>query len=293
MNQLNLFPKTETKKRQTKNTNQTNNRIDIYRRVYKEITWQQLLLKILVALKVPFVAAKHQLITTIKSNVKGYLNGGRPFPWFRFALVLLFIYAFFQKDLQFNINLGAPSILSEETTTSASKLMVGGFPQTVKYTTPKSSSAITHLNDQSVETYINRFKRVAIVEMDKFNIPASIKMGQALLASHAGTNSLAHQYNNHFAITCTDGPNCESFQVGDQSAMIKTYQSAWESWRNHSQLLSTPKYAPLKTYKKNYKKWAEGLETAEFSQANNYSQQLIEVIEKYQLYQLDHITENL
>lgn len=288
MNQLNLFLETETKKRQEKNINHSNNRIDIYRRIYKEITWQQLLLKILVALKVPFVAAKHQLMTTTKSSIKNYFSS-RPFPWFRLALVLLFVYAFFQKDLQFNINMGAPNILSEEATSSASKLMVGGFPQAVKHTETKTRSTITHLNDKTVEAYINRFKRIAIVEMNKFDIPASIKMGQALLASHAGTNSLASQYNNHFAITCKEGANCENFQIGNQSAMVKNYPSAWESWRNHSQLLSTSKYASLKGYKKNYKKWATGLETAGFSQANNYSQQLIQVIEKYQLYQLDHV----
>ena len=291
MNQLNLFPETKTKKGQQEKIDQTHNRIDIYRRIYKEITWQQLLLKILAALKVPFVAAKHQLMTRAKSSIKNYLSG-RPFPWFRVALVLLFVYAFFQKDLQFNINLGAPNILSEETTTSASKLMVGGFPQAVKHTATNNKSNITHLDDKAVEGYINRFKRVAIVEMDKFDIPASIKMGQALLASHAGTNSLASQYNNHFAITCKDGVNCENFQIGNQSAMVKSYQSAWESWRNHSQLLSTSKYAPLKEYKKNYKKWATGLEAAGFSQANNYSEQLIQVIEKYQLYQLDHVIGN-
>lgn len=284
MNQLNLFPKAEAKKEQEKTKNNTKNRIDIYRSVYREITWQQLLIKLVVAIKVPLIAAKHHLLTTTKNTIKSYFSG-RPFPWFRLALVLLFLYAFFQKDLQFNINLGGPNTLSEEAIDASSKLMVGGFPQTVKHFTPKPS-AVT-LNDEAVKTYINRFKKVAVVEMNKFDIPASIKMGQAILASHAGTNSLAKQYNNHFAITCLEGANCESFQVGAQSAMIRTYQSAWESWRNHSQLLSTEKYAPLKAYKKNYKKWAKGLERAGFSQANDYSKQLIQVIEKYQLYQLD------
>ena len=289
MNQLNLFPKTETKKEQEKTINNNSNRIDIYRRIYREITWQQLLMKIFVALKVPFIAAKHQLITSVKSTVKDYLST-RPFPWFRVALVCLFLYAFFQKDLQFNINLGAPNILSEEETHSGSKLMVGNFAQEAKYTTPKST---INLSDDAVKNYIARFKKVAVIEMDKFDIPASIKMGQALLASHAGTNSLANQYNNHFAITCKEGIYCENFQVGNTSAMVRTYQSAWESWRNHSQLLSNSTYAHLKIYKKNYKKWAKGLEVAGFSQANNYSEQLIQVIEKYQLYQLDHLTENL
>lgn len=284
MNQLHLFQETATKKEQEKTINTTKSRIDIYRSVYREITWRQLLLKLLEAIKIPLIAAKHQLLSTTKSSIKHYFRT-RPFPWFRVALVLLFLYAFFQKDLQFNINLGNSNTLSEETIKPSSKLMVGGFPQTVKYTTPKKMTV--NLNDKSVETYINRFKRIAIVEMNKFDIPASIKMGQAILASHAGTNSLVSQYNNHFAITCTEGTNCENFQVGNQSAMVKTYQSAWESWRNHSQLLSTSKYAPLKAYKKNYKKWANGLEQVGFSQANNYSEQLIQVIEKYQLYQLD------
>jgi len=285
MNQLNLFPKREAKKEQEKTTNTTKNRIDIYRRVYREITWQQLLMKLFVAIKVPFIAAKHQFMTKAKSNIKNYFKT-RPFPWFRLALVLLFLYAFFQKDLQFNINLGGSDSLSEETIDRSSKLMVGGFPKTIKHTTPTTTRVI--LEDAAVKGYINRFKKVAVVEMNKFDIPASIKMGQALLASHAGTNSLANQYNNHFAITCIEGANCENFQVGNQSAMIKSYQSAWESWRNHSELLSTSKYAPLKAYKKNYKKWANGLEEVGFSQASNYSEQLIQVIEKYELHQLDY-----
>lgn len=290
MNQLNLFPEAETKKGQEETTSKDTNRIDIYRKIYREITWQQLLMKIFVALKVPFIAAKHQLLTSVKSSIKGYLTT-RPFPWFRVALVLVFIYAFFQKDLQFNINLGAPNTLSEEEAHSSSRLMVGNFAQEAKYTAPKPST--TNLSDDAVKNYVARFKKVAVVEMDKFGIPASIKMGQALLASHAGKNSLATQYNNHFAITCSEGINCENFQAGNTSAMVRTYQSAWESWRNHSQLLSNSTYAHLKAYKKNYKKWAIGLETAGFSQANNYSEQLIQVIEKYQLYQLDHLTENL
>ncbi len=285
MNQLNLFPETETKAQQERATNTTKNRIDIYRKVYREITWQQLLTKLLIAIKVPFIAAKHQFMTKVKSSIKNYLNT-HPFPWFRLALVLLFLYAFFQKDLQFNINLGGANTLSEEAIDASSKLMVGGLPQTVKQVAPKLPAI--NLNDVAVKTYINRFKKVAVVEMNKFDIPASIKMGQALLASDAGTNSLANQYNNHFAITCLEGVNCENFKIGNQSAMVRTYQSAWESWRNHSQLLSTSKYAPLKAYKKNYKKWAIGLEQAGFSQANNYSKQLIQVIEKYQLHQLDY-----
>lgn len=286
MNQLNLFPQEKTNT--TKKTSPKKNILDAYRKQYAEINWQHLVWKILVALRVPLTSAKHQLIT----SGKAFLNI-KPFPWFRVALVLLFAYVFFKKDLQFNINMGGDSgILSEEKSkTPPSKLTMGGFAQTANYTKEKTNTI--HLNDSDVAAYIKRFRKVAIVEMNKFGIPASIKMGQAILASHAGKNSLAQQFNNHFALTCNEGTNCENFQVGNQTAMIKTYQSAWESWRNHSQLLSSDSYAHLKSHNKQYKKWAKGLEKAGYGNANNYSHQLIQVIERYDLMQLDHSNENL
>jgi len=110
MNQLNLFPKVEVK--ETKSQSQTNNtyNINAYKKMYADISWRQLLLKIFVALRVPFIAAKHQVFTYLKNYWQT-----RPFPWFRVALALLFVYVFFQKDMRFNINMGAPpAILSEE-----------------------------------------------------------------------------------------------------------------------------------------------------------------------------------
>lgn len=287
MNQLNLFPKVEVK--ETKSQSQTNNTYSIngYKKMYAEISWKQLLLKVLVTLRVPFIAAKHQFLTYVKNYWKT-----RPFPWFRVALTLLFVYVFFQKDMRFNINMGAPpAILSEEENKVSSKLTMGNFAQTASYSKKKTNTV--QLDAVNVEAYIRRFRKVALVEMNKFGIPASIKMGQAILASHAGKNSLALQYNNHFATTCNGGDNCQDIRIGDQTAMVNTYQSAWESWRSHSQLLSSPAYAHLKTHNKNYKEWAKGLESAGYGNGNSYSQQLIQVIETYQLNQLDNLSESL
>ncbi len=287
MNQLNLFPKVAIKEKETKSQTKNKFSLDTYKKMYAEISWKQLLLKMLTALRVPFIAAKHQVLISIKNYWKT-----KPFPWFRLALVLLFVYVFFQKDMRFNINLGAPpAILSEEENSASSKLTMGNFAQTTNYSTKKTG--MVELKAVDVEAYIRRFRKVALVEMDKFGIPASIKMGQAILASHAGKNSLAQQYNNHFATTCNGGANCQNIQIGSQSAMVNTYQSAWESWRNHSQLLSTPTYEHLKTHNKNYKKWAQGLVAAGYGNTNNYSQQLIQIIETYQLYKLDSLNENL
>lgn len=287
MNQLNLFPKVKVKETKSKSQTKNTYNLNAYKKMYAEISWKQLLLRILVALRVPFIAAKHQFLTYIKNYWRT-----RPFPWFRVALALLFVYVFFQKDMRFNINMGAPpAILSQEEKGASSKLTMGNFAQNTSYSAKKAGKV--QLNEVDVEAYIKRFTKVALVEMNKFGVPASIKMGQAILASHAGKNSLAQQYNNHFATTCNSGENCQNIRIGNQTAMVNTYQSAWESWRSHSQLLSSPTYAHLKEYNKNYKKWAKGLESAGYGNANNYSQQLIQVIETYQLYKLDNLNENL
>lgn len=287
MNQLDLFPKVEVKATKSKSQKNNNYTISAYKKMYADISWKHLLIKVLVTLRVPLIAAKHQLLTYIKNYWRT-----KPFPWFRVALALLFVYVFFQKDMRFNINMGAPpSILSQEENGASSKLTMGSFAQTASYSAKKAGQV--QLNEVDVAAYIRRFRKVALVEMNKFNIPASIKMGQAILASHAGKNSLAQQYNNHFATTCNGGSNCENVQIGRQTAMVNTYQSAWESWRSHSQLLSGSNYAHLKEYNKNYKKWAKGLESTGYGNGNNYSQQLIQVIETYQLYQLDNLNENL
>jgi len=287
MNQLNLFPKVEIKETKSKSQRDNTYSLNTYKKMYAEISWKQLLLKILVALRVPLISAKHQFLTYIKNYWRT-----RPFPWFRVALALLFVYVFFQKDMRFNINMGTPpAILSQEENGASSKLTMGGFATNASYSAKKVGKV--QLNEVDVEAYIKRFTKVALVEMNKFGVPASIKMGQAILASHAGKNSLALQYNNHFATTCNGGENCQDLRIGNQTAKINTYQSAWESWRSHSQLLSASTYAHLKAYNKNYKKWAQGLEDAGYGNATNYSQQLIQVIETYQLYKLDSLNENL
>src|SRR5690606_4798448 len=54
----------------------------------------------------------------------------------------------------------------------------------------------------SAESYIARFKDIAIAEMNQYGIPASIKLAQALLESGNGNSTLARNANNHFGIKC-------------------------------------------------------------------------------------------
>ncbi len=50
--------------------------------------------------------------------------------------------------------------------------------------------------------YIDKFKDIAIVEMERSGIPASIKLAQGILESNAGRSDLARRANNHFGIKC-------------------------------------------------------------------------------------------
>lgn len=285
--QFDLFENTEAKKREDYTQKYKADKIDTYKGSLTEVTWAQLLSKVMTALKVPFTAAKYQLIT----KTKEYFTT-RPFPWFKVSLVLIFLYLFFQKDMSLQVNTNDPTSFTSGDK-NASELSMTSFAQAASISNKGISPRTVSLRDQDVKSYINRFSKVAIVEMRKYNIPASIKMGQALLASHAGQNTLAKNYNNHFGTVCIEGNNCKDLEVGHQTVQVSNYRSAWKSWRAHSEILSSDSYSELKKYGKNYKRWAKGLEQMGYGNNNNYSQQLIQIIESYQLYQLDELNENL
>ena len=267
--------------------------LDAYKALYTEINWMQLLGKMIRAFKVPFIAAKYELITRIRTYFKN-----RPFPWFRVALILLLTYVIFQKEWQFQVNMRSPIHLfaeEEEGDKEDAPFSIANLAQATKFSPEKSTSnLVPKLSDQEVTAYINRFKKVALVEMQKYNIPASIKMGQAILASEAGKNSLATQYNNHFGILCREvESNCQKVHLGNQANLVNSYQSAWESWRAHSKLLVEIPFVQLQQYGKNYKKWAAGLEQLGYGNSKNYANKLIQVIERYRLYKLDELNEQI
>ena len=141
------------------------------------------------------------------------------------------------------------------------------------------------------EEYIERYKDVAITEMNLFGIPASITMAQACLESNFGNSMLARKANNHFGIKCHSNWNGKKVYKDDDKKheCFRHYKSAWESFRDHSKFLKNGKrYSFLFDYKiTDYKKWARGLKKAGYATASDYPQKLIGIIEKYKLYELD------
>lgn len=138
--------------------------------------------------------------------------------------------------------------------------------------------------------YIERFARVAIAEMEKYGVPASITLAQALLESDAGASKLARESNNHFGIKCRPRClecTCRNYADDDRYDMFRVFHTAWESFRAHSRLMHDERYRHLLQYGTDYRKWAEGLEAAGYATDPQYAEKLIQIVEYFDLYLFD------
>lgn len=140
--------------------------------------------------------------------------------------------------------------------------------------------------------YVKRFAPVAIAEMKKFGIPASITLAQALLESNVGDSRLTRANKNHFGIKCFSKKcrkgHCSNFTDDTHKDFFRVYQSAWESYRAHSAFLQGQRYAHLQQLgATNYKGWAHGLRKAGYATDKRYAEKLIQIIEILKLHQYD------
>jgi hypothetical protein len=139
--------------------------------------------------------------------------------------------------------------------------------------------------------YLERYKNIAIADMEKYGIPASIKMAQGMLESDNGNSRLAREGNNHFGIKCQSSWTGEKLYHDDDATgeCFRGYTNAAESWRDHSEFLDRgQRYQflfdldPL-----DYKAWAYGLKQAGYATNPRYPELLIKIIEENELYLLD------
>lgn len=142
-------------------------------------------------------------------------------------------------------------------------------------------------NNTDRQTYIDTYKELAISEMVRTGVPASITLAQGILESKAGTSKLAQYSNNHFGIKCkTEWTGDRIFQDDDEKGeCFRVYRTAEESFRDHSDFLKNrPYYTSLFTLDPtDYKSWASGLKKAGYATEKNYAAMLVTLIEKYHL----------
>ncbi len=153
------------------------------------------------------------------------------------------------------------------------------------------STSILYAQKISRKEYILKYQNLAIKEMIRSGVPASITMAQACLESGDGNSTLARKSNNHFGIKCKSnwsGPKV-FFDDDEKDECFRKYDRVEDSYIDHSNFLRNNfRYGILFTYKiTDYKKWAKGLKKAGYATAHNYDKRLIAIIEANELYKLD------
>jgi LysM repeat protein len=141
--------------------------------------------------------------------------------------------------------------------------------------------------DPVVVEYIKKYKDLAIEEMQRTGIPASIKLAQGIHETSAGTSDLVKKSNNHFGLKCKAEWTGMTVTHTDDAPneCFRKYDKPLDSYKDQSNYLKgTPRYASLfELDPTDYKAWAFGLKKAGYATNPKYSQVLIKLIEDYDL----------
>ena len=143
--------------------------------------------------------------------------------------------------------------------------------------------------------YVKKYAPLAVLEMHKYKIPASVTLAQGILESGNGRSQLASKSNNHFGIKCHTGwKGAKVYHDDDEKGeCFRKYKYVQSSYKDHSEFLSgRRRYASLfKLRKSDYKGWAKGLKKAGYATDKKYPKKLIKIIEEYKLYEFDKFRE--
>ncbi len=143
---------------------------------------------------------------------------------------------------------------------------------------------------QQYQQYFDTYKDIAIEQMKRYHIPASITLAQGVLESAAGRSELALKGNNHFGIKCHGWTGRTVYHDDDENnECFRAYKNAYDSYEDHSVFLtSSVRYSSLFQLKQtDYKGWARGLKACGYATNPRYAIQLIDIIQLYKLYEYD------
>ena len=215
--------------------------------------------------------------------------------WFRILLVVMLLLTLLKKDFSFRIQLrnkidtAAPkqeynreaasqkSVLSDNGKIAASEVFSlnpfgAGNQKTMQ-------DRLWEVDRKKHLAFIKRFKKVAKSEAKKYGIPASIILANGLLLSSAGTDPIAAEGNNYFAIPCTPDWIGKTQEVN--GICYRVYDRAWTSFRDHSLYLTTTIGATIDLPDNDdYQAWAKLLENVGFVPDRQF---ILQAIEEYDL----------
>jgi LysM repeat protein len=145
----------------------------------------------------------------------------------------------------------------------------------------------------TVDQYIEKYSAIAVDEMYRSKIPASITLAQGILESGNGNSRLAREANNHFGIKCKSTWTGKTLYEDDDAPQecFRKYDAAIDSYRDHSDfLMRNTRYAFLFDLERtDYKSWARGLKKAGYATNPQYAELLITFIERHKLDRFDWV----
>jgi hypothetical protein len=143
----------------------------------------------------------------------------------------------------------------------------------------------------SAADYINSYKDLAISEMKRTGVPASITLAQGMLESDYGRSTIARVGNNHFGIKCHNDWTGQTIRQRDdkRNECFRKYRRPEDSFYDHSDFLKTgSRYSFLFDLEPtNYRAWAQGLKRAGYATNPDYANMIIKKIEENGLYNYD------
>jgi hypothetical protein len=147
------------------------------------------------------------------------------------------------------------------------------------------------LREKKVLEYIDRYAALAIGEMQRTGVPASITLAQAIIESRSGESRLATEINNHFGIkcfskTCKKG-HCRNFSDDHHKDFFRRFASVEDSYRAHSEIVLNPRYTSLLRGRRDHGSWARALEAGGYATGSRYAEKLCSVIARYRLARFD------
>ena len=153
-------------------------------------------------------------------------------------------------------------------------------------------------DDHAAQIYLNKYKDIAVIEMYRTGVPASIKLAQGMHESSFGRSRLATNANNHFGIKCKTYWKGSTYYHKDDDfkngklikSCFRSYNSELESFVDHSNFLSQRRhYKQLFDLERtDYVAWAKGLKSSGYATDKRYAEKLISIIERYNLNVFDY-----
>ncbi len=183
-------------------------------------------------------------------------------------------------------------------------LLIGLFfvlPLLAQSLTPAEKAKKAAEEKVKKQAYVKKYSWLAIEEMRRTGIPASIKLAQAIVESHSGTSPLAKEANNHFGLKCgKEWTGKTMFRLDDDrdangfliESCFQSYTTIRESYMRHSDHLLNPakmdRYGYLFALDVlDYRAWAEGLQKGGYSTNPLYAQILVQTIDELALREYD------